>query len=107
MHQQRVAEQVEIVCRVAVALGQVLQPVRDIINAQGCIQTGGFQQVEGQIAPTGDLADQVEVFLPDFLSELMNDRAEEARRPGVHVLDRIDAEPVDVGIGDPELIHLA
>ena len=45
--------------------------------------------------------------MPILRGKLVDDGAEEARCPGIHVLDRVDAETVDVGIGDPELVHLA
>ena len=66
-----------------------------------------LEGVEGALPPAGDLADQVEIFLADALGELVDHGGEEARRARVHVLDGIDAEAVDVGIGDPELVRLA
>src|SRR5262247_4623752 len=52
----------------------------------------------------GHLARQKEAVLPETLCELVNGRAEDARGLLAHVLHRVDAKSVDVGVGDPVFV---
>ena len=49
LHQHRVAEQIEVLGRVAIALDQVLQLVGDVVDAQGGVQAGQLQGGEGPL----------------------------------------------------------
>ena len=107
VHQRRIAEQVEEVNRLAPALGQIVHAVGDVVDAQRRVEPGQFQRVVGVVTSAGDLADQEEVFLAQALGEFLDDRREVARGAGLHVFYGVDAEAVNVGEADPELVHIA
>src|SRR4029453_16075403 len=71
------------------------------------IEARDLESVEGELTPTGDLTDHVEVLLPERLRELVDHGREEPRGSGIHVFDRVETEPVHVGECDPELVYLA
>jgi hypothetical protein len=105
--QQGIAEQIEVVGRIAIALDDVFELVRDVVDAERRIETGLFQRLISAEAPAGDLTDQVEILLADRLRELMDDRGELAAGAEVHVLHGIDPEAIEIGVGDPELVAVA
>ena len=75
----RIAEQAEVVLGVAKALGQELQLIRDVVDAQCSIEARDPQCVEGEGSPARYLSDQVEVILADPLREFVDGRAEQWR----------------------------
>ena len=56
------------------------------------------------VVAAGDFPEQQEVALADGLSEFLHGAAEVAPVFAVHVLQRVDAQPVTVGEGYPVLI---
>jgi hypothetical protein len=55
-------------------------------------------------APAGHLAGKKETLLAQTLCELVNGGAEYSRGLLAHVLDRVDAKTIEVGVSDPILV---
>src|ERR1043166_7097257 len=103
-YEQRITEQLEVVIRIAISLGEKFHLVRNLIDAQRGIEAGDLQGIERLGTSASDLAYEKEVVLADALSELMDHRTEQASGSGIHVFDRVDAISVNVSKGDPELV---
>ncbi len=104
---QRVAEEVEVVAGVSIALDQVLELVLHVIDAESGVQPRGLHGVEGSDPATGHFAHEQEFLLAEALRELVDGRGEVTRGPVAHVLHGVDAISVEIREGDPELVHLA
>ena len=106
-HLQRVAKQIKIIRRIAEALGQELQLVLHIVNAQHRVHAGDLLRVVGAVASAGDFRDEIKIFLPSDSANSWTTPAKKRVAPGLDVLDRINAEAVKIGKGNPEFIDLA
>ncbi len=93
--------------RIAESLDEVLDLVLHVVDAERRVHARDFERAKRPLAPAGDFADQVEVLLAETLGEFVDDGREQPARPVVHVLDRVDAEAVEIGERDPELKRAA
>ena len=88
--QCRVAEQGEVVSRIAYPFDKVFELVLHVVDAQRRVQAGDLHGFHRALASAGDLAYQVEVLLAETDRELLDDRGEVPRRAEIHVLDGVD-----------------
>ena len=107
LDEQRIAEKVEVINRIALAFDQILQLILYFINPKGRVDASSFDCVDSSISPTRDLANEKEVLFAKALRELVDHRGKVAGRSVSHVLDRVNAEAIDVSECDPVFVYFA
>ena len=99
-----VAEDREVVGRLAVAAGHPLELTWDVLDPERGVQPGFLDDLPCHYSTAANLAREEEAFLADALGKLADRIAEGSQRLYAHVFGGVDAEAVDIGIGDPEAI---
>src|SRR5262249_24730171 len=84
LDEERVAEQIEVGGGLPVALDQILELVRDVVDAERGIDAGDFQRPIRAVTAAGDLADQVEAVLAETLGELVDHRGQVSGGAEIH-----------------------
>src|SRR5262249_21447627 len=102
--QCRIPKEREVLVRFGSTLYHGCKPSRNIFDPERRIQAGRVHHRPCVATPASHLAGKKEALLPETLCELVNGSAEDSRGLLAHVLHRIDAKAVDVGVGDPVFV---
>src|SRR5262249_17882126 len=99
-----VAEQREVVRRLAIAARHPLEFARHALDPEGRVQAALRDDLPGVDPATADFTGEQETLFADALRELAARIAEGRQRLYAHVLGGIDAKSIQVGVRDPEAI---
>ena len=99
-----VAKDREVVGRVTVTADHPLELTRDVLDPERGVQPSLRDNLPCQHSTATNLARQKEALLANGLGKLTDRIAKGSQRLYAHVFGCVNAETVDIGIGDPEAI---